>query len=99
MVLLAGLIAIAMKILGVLLITAMLIIPATAARRLAKTPEQMALYAALGGIAAVLAGLWASLHFDTPSGPSIVVAALGVFAITSIVPIVAKPGPKGAVSP
>src|SRR5690606_14347902 len=69
MVLLAGLIAIAMKILGVLLITAMLIVPATAARRLAKTPEQMALYAALGGIAAVLAGLWASLHFDTPSGP------------------------------
>lgn len=99
MVLLAGLIAIAMKILGVLLITAMLIIPATAARRLAKTPEQMALYAALGGIAAVLAGLWASLHFDTPSGPSIVVAALGVFAITSIVPIPTKTGPKGAVSP
>src|SRR5699024_9815456 len=79
MVLLAGLIALAMKILGVMLITAMLIIPATAARRLARTPEQMALYAALGGVAAVLAGLWASLHFDTPSGPSIVVAALGVF--------------------
>ena len=86
MVLLAGLIAIAMKILGVLLITAMLIIPATAARRLAQTPEQMALYAALGGIAAVLAGLWASLAFDTPSGPSIVVAALLVFAITSVIP-------------
>ena len=92
MVLLAGLIAISMKILGVLLITAMLIIPATAARRLANTPEQMAIYAALGGIAAVLAGLWASLHFDTPSGPSIVVAALCVFAITSIVPL----GNKGA---
>ncbi|RDE10096.1 metal ABC transporter permease [Pelagibacterium lacus] len=91
MVLLAGLIAIAMKILGVLLITAMLIIPATAARRLATTPERMALYAALGGIAAVLLGLWGSLHFDTPSGPSIVVAALGVFAITSIIPL----GEKG----
>lgn len=87
MVLLAALIAIAMKILGVLLITAMLIIPATAARRIANTPEQMALYAALGGMAAVLLGLWASLHFDTPSGPSIVVAALGVFALTSLVPL------------
>lgn len=86
MVLLAGLIAVAMKVLGVLLITAMLIIPATAARRLAKTPEQMALYAALGGVVAVLAGLWASLHFDTPSGPSIVVAALGVFALTAVLP-------------
>lgn len=87
MVLLAGLIAIAMKILGIMLITAMLIIPATAARRLARTPEQMALYAALGGVAAVLAGLWGSLHFDTPSGPSIVVAALGVFALTGLVPL------------
>jgi zinc transport system permease protein len=87
MVLLAALIAIAMKILGVMLITAMLIIPATAARRLAGTPEQMALYASLGGIAAVLMGLWGSLHFDTPSGPSIVVAALGIFALTSLVPL------------
>ena len=87
MVLLAGLIAIAMKILGIMLITAMLIIPATAARRLASSPEQMAVYASLGGVAAVLAGLWASLHFDTPSGPSIVTAALGVFALTSLVPL------------
>ncbi len=91
MVLLAGLIAISMKILGVMLITAMLIIPATAARRLARTPEQMAVYASLGGIAAVLMGLWGSLHFDTPSGPSIVVAALLIFAITSLVPL----GEKG----
>lgn len=87
MVLLAGLIAIAMKILGVLLITAMMIIPATAARRLARTPEAMALYASIGGVLAVLGGLWASLYFDTPSGPSIVVAALGVFAATSLVPL------------
>jgi zinc transport system permease protein len=86
-ILLAALIAIAMKILGVLLITAMLIIPATAARRIARTPEQMALFAALGGMVAVLAGLWGSLNFDTPSGPSIVVAALGVFALTSLVPL------------
>ncbi|MCD7058822.1 metal ABC transporter permease [Pelagibacterium xiamenense] len=86
-VLLAALIAIAMKLLGVLLITAMLIIPATAARRLARTPEAMALYAVLGGIAAVLMGLWASFHFNTPSGPTIVVAALGVFAVTSLVPL------------
>lgn len=87
MVLLASLIAIAMKILGVMLITAMLIIPATAARRISRSPEQMALFAALAGIAAVLLGLWASLNFDTPSGPSIVVAALGVFALTSVIPL------------
>src|SRR5690606_36857750 len=82
-VLLAALIAIAMKILGVLLITAMLIIPATAARRLASTPEAMAALAAIGGVVAVVGGLYGSLRFDTPSGPSIVVAALVVFAATT----------------
>jgi len=86
-VLLAALIAIAMKILGVLLITAMLIIPATAARRLASTPEVMAALAAIGGVVAVVAGLYGSLRFDTPSGPSIVVAALVVFAATALVPL------------
>lgn len=86
-ILLAALIAIAMKILGVLLITAMLIIPATAARRLSTTPETMAVLAALGGVVAVLAGLYGSLQFDTPSGPSIVVAALAVFGVASVVPL------------
>lgn len=87
MILLAGLIAISMKIIGVLLITAMLIIPATAARRLANTPEQMALIAAFAGVIAVVGGLWGSMVFDTPSGPSIVVASLGVFALSAIVPL------------
>ena len=79
MLLLALVIALAMKIVGVLLITALLIIPAAAARRLVRTPEQMAVAAAgLGGLAVCL-GLFGSLEFDTPSGPSIVVAALMLF--------------------
>jgi zinc transport system permease protein len=79
--LLAAVVAMAIKIVGVLLITALLIIPAAAARRLATGPEVMALLAALAGIASVAAGLFASLRFDTPSGPSIVVAALVIFVI------------------
>lgn len=79
MLLIAATIAISMKIVGILLVTALLIVPAAAARRLAATPESMAMVAALIGVAAVIAGLYGSLGFDTPSGPSIVVAALALF--------------------
>lgn len=82
MVLMATVIAIAMKIVGVLLITALLIIPAATARRLSAGPEQMAVIAALVGACAVVMGLFASLDFDTPSGPSIVVAAMLLFGVS-----------------
>ena len=72
-------VAIAMKIIGLILIVALLIVPAAAARRLARSPEQMALLASLIGAAAVAGGLHGSLAWDTPSGPSIVVAALALF--------------------
>jgi zinc transport system permease protein len=82
MLLMALVIAIAMKIVGILLITALMIIPAATARRFATTPEQMAVLASLFGVAAVCGGLFGSLEFDTPSGPSIVVAALALFLIS-----------------
>ena len=88
MLLKAGVVAMAMKIVGVLLMTALLIIPAAAARRFATGPEQMAVLAALIGSASVFAGLFGSLEWDTPSGPSIVVAAL-LFFIVSISPLAA----------
>jgi len=88
MLLMATVIAISMKIVGVLLITAMLIIPAATARRLAASPEQMAVFAALAGVLAVVGGLFGSLEWDTPSGPSIVVAALVLFVV-SLTPLAA----------
>ncbi|MBT4907408.1 MAG: hypothetical protein HOK98_00470 [Rhodospirillaceae bacterium] len=81
MLLMAVVIAISMKIVGVLLITALLIIPAATARQLARGPEQMALIAAVLGVIAVVAGLFGSLEWDTPSGPSIVVAAATLFVL------------------
>lgn len=80
--LIAVAVALAMKVVGVLLVSALLIIPAATARRLVRTPEQMAAAAAAIGIVAVLAGLAGSLHLDTPGGPSIVVAAAGLFALS-----------------
>jgi zinc transport system permease protein len=86
MVLIALIIAVALKIVGILLITSLLIIPAAAARRFARSPEAMALYAALLGCAAVAGGLYGSLHWDTPSGPSIVVAAALIFVLSTLIP-------------
>jgi len=82
MLMLAVTIAVAMKIVGILLITSMLILPAAAARRFARSPEQMALLAGVLGVGAVGLGLSASLTYDTPSGPSIVVAALLLFILS-----------------
>ena len=79
MLVMALVIAVAMKIVGVLLIVSMLIIPAAAARRFAASPEMMAVLAALIGCAAVAGGLGASLTWDTPAGPSIVVVATAIF--------------------
>ncbi len=81
MLMMALVVAIAMKIVGALLITALMIIPAATARRFAATPEAMAILAALVGALAVTGGLYGSLAFDTPSGPSIVVAALALFLL------------------
>jgi zinc transport system permease protein len=86
MLLIAVIIAFAMKIVGILLITSLLIIPAATARRHARSPEQMAMKAALVGAAAVVGGLFASLQLDTPSGPSIVVAAVVMFALSLALP-------------
>lgn len=82
MLLMAAVIAIAMKVVGILLITALLVVPAATARRFAATPEAMAVLAALIGAAAAVAGLAGSLAWDTPSGPSIVVAALVLFLVS-----------------
>ena len=82
--LMAFVIAVAMKMVGVLLITSLLIIPPATARRLAGTPEQMAIFAAIIGCVAVGGGLWASLTWDTPTGPSVVCAAAVLFAVASL---------------
>ena len=79
MLLMALVIAIAMKVVGVLLITALLIIPAAAARKLSKNPEQMAITASGLGMIAIAGGLGASFIWDFPAGPSIVLCAALLF--------------------
>lgn len=79
----AILVALAVTIVGALLIAAILVIPAATARRLSATPERMALLASFIGAAAVLLGLTGALAADTPAGPSIITAAAVIFAVTT----------------
>lgn len=85
LILVAGLVALALKIVGALLIVALLLIPPAAARPLARTPEAMALIAAILGALAAPLGIAGAYLTDAPAGPSIVLAAAGLFAVTTLV--------------
>jgi zinc transport system permease protein len=79
---LALVIAVAIKVVGVLLITALLIIPAATARYLSTSPAQMVFIGAILGCVSVFGGLASSFIWDTPAGPSIVVSASMLFLLT-----------------
>jgi len=82
--LMAAIIAISIKMVGLLLITGMLIMPAAMARNLSDNPIMMVFIATVGGMLSVFLGLFASLEFNSPSGPSIIVAALSLFLLSLI---------------
>jgi len=81
-VLIAALIAISIKMVGLLLVTGMLIIPAAMARNISDSPQKMIFYSIVGGLLSVIIGLFTSLEFNTSSGPSIIAAALFLFIIS-----------------
>jgi zinc transport system permease protein len=84
MILVAAVVAVSIKVVGALLITAMLIIPA-AARLIARGPEAMAGYATLIGVIAAIGGLYAARALGTPAGPSIICGAAALFCIASVI--------------
>ena len=81
-ILMAAVIAISIKMVGLLLITGMLIIPAAMARNVSTSPIQMVFYSIIGGLLSVILGLFSSLEFNTSSGPSIIAASLFLFILS-----------------
>ena len=81
---LAIVVAVSIKILGALLISAMLLIPASTARQFARTPERMTVMAVLLSATSGIGGLWLSFTADTPAGPSIVVFAAALFLLSNL---------------
>jgi zinc transport system permease protein len=83
-ILLAATVAISIKLVGVLLITAMLIIPAAAARYLARSPLQMVCFASVLGALAVVVGLYSALEIDAPAAPMMVTSAIAIFVLCGL---------------
>lgn len=90
MLLVALCVAAAFKVVGALLITALMVIPAAAARPLAKTPRHMAVLASGFGMFSVVVGLFASLLWDLPSGPAMVLMTALLFVATSLATRIAR---------
>lgn len=80
--LIAGVIAISIKIVGILLITGLLIIPASASRNLSSTPIQMAVIASIIGVISVALGLYSSMTWNSSTGPTILSVSLVIFILT-----------------
>ncbi|MDW8125581.1 MAG: metal ABC transporter permease [Geminicoccaceae bacterium] len=78
----AGTIALGMKLVGIVLVVSLLVVPAATARPWARTPEQMALLGSAVGAAATTGGLFLSAAVDVPSGPAIVTVAVALFALS-----------------
>jgi zinc transport system permease protein len=83
-VILAVLVAMSVQLVGVLLLTSMLIIPAAAAGNIARSPGRMAIIASAIGMVAVVAGLMASVRLDTPPAPTMVVVASIIYVFMRV---------------
>lgn len=86
--LLAGLAAVtvvaAMRIVGLLLVSALMVLPALTAIRLAASFRQTLVYAVGAGLIAVVAGLTISFYVDSAPGGTIVLAALALFGLAAL---------------
>lgn len=86
MLVLAVFIALAIKAVGALMVSAFLIIPAASARQISKTPEQMAVFAVVIGAFSCVLGLILAYYYDTMVAPTIIVCAIGCFVISRLLP-------------
>ena len=85
LVLLALVVTVAMKAVGSLLITALLVMPTLVARPLVNTPTQMVLLAGLASMIAITMGLLSSFYWDTAVGASIILSIALLFIVVQIV--------------
>ena len=86
MVMIAATVAVAIQVVGVLLITALLVLPALAARSVARTPGQMVMLSMTFAVAAAMLGVVLAGQWDTPVGPTVIVVAVAGFVVTRLLP-------------
>lgn len=88
-------VAMSIRLLGIILVTALLVVPPAAARNLSRNLRQQIVYSLGIGLLAGVIGIIASFQFDLPSGPSIVLTAIGLFVVTLAAGKIFNRVPKG----
>ncbi|MEC7924942.1 MAG: metal ABC transporter permease, partial [Thermodesulfobacteriota bacterium] len=81
LILLVIFVATCVKIVGILLITSMLIIPAATSRQITSSPGKMAIVSGMLGIISILFGVYLSVIADIPTGPSIILVLTVIFIL------------------
>ena len=82
--LLALVIVIGIQAAGIILVMAMLVIPAATAYLLVRRLTSMMMTAAVIGTAAAVSGLYLSFHFNLPAGPAMTLVASGLFVLVAV---------------
>ncbi|MER7824620.1 zinc transport system permease protein [Streptomyces sp. CG 926] len=78
-------VTVAMRIVGLLLVSAMMVVPVAAAQRVTRGFAATLSLAMLIGVLVSLSGVTATYYLDAPSGAAIVLLAIGVFVVTTAV--------------
>ena len=75
-------VAMSIRLLGIILVTALLVVPPAAARNISQNLRQQIIYSQLLGLSAGVVGIVASFQFDVPCGPAIVLTSIALFVLT-----------------
>lgn len=77
-------VTLSIRLLGIVLVTSLLVIPAAAARNVSRNLRQHLFWGTGAGLLGGVGGASASYHFDLPCGPSIVMACVALFIISMV---------------
>lgn len=86
-VLAAVVVVVGMRVVGLLLVSAIMIVPVAAAQQITRSFISTATLAVALGVFASVAGLTTSFYVEVPPGPTIVLVALGTFAILALLAV------------
>ncbi len=75
-------VAVSIRLLGILLVTALLVVPPAAARNLSRNLRQQIIWSVAAGLAGGVLGVFASARLDLPCGPAIVLSCIAIFIAT-----------------
>ena len=86
-VLAAIVVVVGMRVVGLLLVSAIMIVPVAAAQQLTRSFRSTAVIAVIIGLVACIAGLAGSFYIEVPPGPAIVILALACFAVLALIAV------------